>query len=250
MTRRAWLYVATGCLVYLAALIATTPAPWVSRFVERFSHQALLLREPVGTAWAGSGRLYAQQRAGDLVDLGLLRWNTLLSGILTGKLGAEVALGESASAMRLDLSPASTAIRALNVELPGRLLSIVAPGLEALGPQGKVRIRSDNLRFDANSILGLADLEWRPVQLDRAHGLALGSHVARLRGGGSKVDIELGTIDGPLRLSGSGTWTAETGLDISGALEHGEDRSGETASFLQGVCSEYRAGRCAFRFKR
>ena len=249
MTKRAWLYVATGCLVYLAALIATTPAPWVSRFVERFSHQALQLRAPVGTAWAGSGRLYAQQRTGDMVDLGVLRWNTLLSGLLTGKLGAEVSLGESATMMQLELSPASTTIRALNVELPGKLLSIVAPGLEPLGPQGKVRIRSDSLRFDTNSVLGLADIEWRPVQLDRAHGLALGSHVAHLRGGGSRVDIELGTIEGPLRLSGSGTWTGETGLDISGALEHGEDRSGETASFLQGVCSEYRTGRCAFKFK-
>lgn len=250
MTRRAWLYLATGCLAYLAALIATTPAPWVSRSIERLSHHALLLREPAGTAWSGSGRLYAQQRTGELVDLGLLRWNTLLSGIGTGKIGAEVTLGESANAMQLELSPLSTTIRALNVELPGRLLSIVVPGLEALGPQGKVRIRSDNLRFESNSILGLADLEWRPVQLERARGLALGSHVARLRGGGSKVDVELGTIDGSLRLSGRGTWTVETGLDISGTLEHGEDRSGETVSFLQSVCSEYRARRCEFQFKR
>ncbi len=248
MTTRAWLYVATGCLIYLGALIATTPAPWVSRAVEHLSGRAFLLRDPVGTAWAGSGRLYAQQRTGELVELGLLRWNTLPSGIIAGKLATEVALGESA--MKLELSPASATIRAMNVELPGRLLSIVAPGLEALGPQGKVRIRSDNLRFDANSALGLVDLEWRPVQLERARGLTLGSHVAHLRGGGRKIDIELGTLDGPLRLSGSGTWTAEAGLNISGALEHEVDRSGETASFLQGVCSEYRAGRCAFRFKR
>jgi len=250
MTRRASLYVATGCLIYLVALIATTPAPWVARFVERSSRQALLLREPVGTAWAGSGRLHAQQRTGDLVDLGALRWNTLLSGMLTGKLVADVTLGEGAPATQLELSPASTSIRALNVELPGRLLSIVAPRLEALGPQGKVRIRSDNLRFDVNSVLGLAEVEWRPVQLERARGMALGSHIARLRGAGSRVDIELGTIDGPLRLSGSGTWTGKTGLSISGVLDHPEDRSGETASFLQGVCSEYRPGRCSFRFKQ
>jgi general secretion pathway protein N len=250
MTQRAWLFPAIGGLVYLAALIATAPAPWVSRSVERLSNQSLLLREPAGTAWSGSGRLYARQRTGELVDLGLLRWNTLLSGILAGKLAAEVSLGESATAMQLELSPLSTTIRALNLELPGRLLSIVAPGLEALGPQGMVLVRSDNLRFETNSILGLADLEWRPVQLERARGLTLGSHVAHLRGGGSKVDIELGTLDGPMRLSGSGSWNRETGLDIAGALEHGEDRLGETTSFLQGVCSEYRAGRCAFRFKR
>jgi general secretion pathway protein N len=161
-----------------------------------------------------------------------------------------VTLGENTAAVQFDLWSASTTIRTMRLELPGKLLAFVAPGLESLGPQGNILIRSDSMRFDAHSALGIADLEWRPVQLERARGLALGSHIAHLRGGGRKIDIELGTLDGPLRLSGRGTWSAEAGLDISGALEHGEDRTGETASFLQGVCSEYRNGRCGFRFKR
>jgi hypothetical protein len=119
--------------------------------------------------------------------------------------------------------------------------------VEAFGPHGKILIRSDSLRFDANSILGLAEVGWRPVRLARAQGLELGSHVARLRGGGRKIDIELATIEGPLRLSGGGTWTRDSGLTVSGAVEHGEDRSGMVAQFLRGVCSEYRPGRCAFR---
>jgi len=247
--RRATLYIALGCLTYLAALIVTLPAPWVSHVIESFSKQVLLLRDPIGTAWAGSGHLYARQRSGDLLDLGVLRWNTSLSATFAGKLGADLTLGDGTKAMHLDLSPASTTIRGLNLELPGRILASIAPGLEALGPQGRLLIRSDNLRIDANSILGLAEVEWRPVRLSRAHGLDLGSHVARLRGGGSKIDIELGTVEGPLRLSGGGTWTQDNGLNVSGTLEHGEERSAALVPFLQGVCSEYRPGHCAFRFK-
>jgi hypothetical protein len=177
----------------------------------------------------------------------MLRWNSSLSGTLAGKLAADLTLGESATAVHLELSPASTSVRGLNLELPGRILASIAPGLEALGPQGKILIRSDSLRFDANSILGLADVEWRSVRLALAQGLDLGSHVARLRGGGSKIDIEFATLEGPLRLSGGGTWARDSGLIVSGVLEHGEDRSATMTPFLQGICSEYRPGRCAFR---
>ena len=247
IARRTGLYIATGCLTYVAALIATFPAPWFSHVIEGISGQTLALRDPAGTAWSGSGRLFVRQRSGEMLDLGVLHWDSSLSATLAGKLAADLRLGESATAVHLELSPASTTVRGLHLELPGQVLANIAPGLEALGPQGKILIRSDSLRFDANSILGLADVEWRPARLARAQGLDLGSHVARLRGGGRKIDIELASIEGPLRLSGGGTWASDSGLIVSGAIEHGEDRSGMMTPFLQGVCSEYRPGRCAFR---
>jgi len=247
MTRRTGLYIAAGCLTYVAALIATFPAPWFSQVIERISRQTLVLRDPAGTAWSGSGHLFVRERSGEVLDLGMLRWNSSLSGTLAGKLAADLTLGESASAVYLELSPTSTAVRGLNLELPGRILSSIAPGLEALGPQGKILIRSDSLHFDANSILGLAELEWRPVRLARAQGLDLGSHLARLRGGGRKIDIEFSTVEGPLRLSGGGTWAQESGLILSGVIEHGEDGAATMAPFLRGMCNEYRPGRCVFR---
>ena len=122
-----------------------------------------------------------------------------------------------------------------------------APGIGPLGPQGTLLLRTENVRLAAGEMLGLADIEWRPVRLAAARGLELGSHVARLRGGGRKVDIELGNLEGPLRLSGGGAWTADNGLALSGTLEHGDNQS--LAAFLQNVCSEYRSGRCSFRAK-
>ena len=55
--RRIALYVATGCLAYAAVLVATVPAPWIAQAVGGLSKQVLLLRDPDGTAWTGSGRL-------------------------------------------------------------------------------------------------------------------------------------------------------------------------------------------------
>ncbi len=246
--RRTALYIATACLAYAATLVATLPAPWISEAVGRLSKQALLLRGPDGSAWAGSGRLYLRQRSGGLLDLGMLRWNASLSGALAGKLVTDLSLGDVTKTAHLELSPGSTALRGVSLELPGEILAHIAPGLNALGPRGTLLIRSENLRIDANEILGRAEVEWRPARLAVVRGLDLGSHVARLRGGGSKIDIELGTIEGPLRLSGGGAWTRDNGLAVSGTIEHG-DSPPAIAPFLQGVCSEYRSGRCTFRFK-
>jgi hypothetical protein len=113
-----------------------------------------------------------------------------------------------------------------------------------------VRIRSESLRIDDQSVLGRADIEWRSIRLARARGLELGSHVARVRGGGSKVDIELATLEGPLRVSGGGSWTREKGLVISGSAEPETGASGELAPFLRSVCSDYRDGKCGFSFSR
>jgi hypothetical protein len=100
---------------------------------------------------------------------------------------------------------------------------------------------------ERGSILGSAEVEWRNVRFSRAPGLLLGSHVARLRGGGNKVDIELGTLEGALRLTGTGTWDPKTGLRVAGAAEHSAQSPAELSRFLQAVCSGYRDNRCDFR---
>lgn len=247
--RRTALYIAIGCLAYAAALIATLPAPWISAAVGRLSTQALLLRDPEGGGWTGSGRLYLRRRSGELLDLGMLRWNASLSSTLAGKFVIDFSLGDANRTVHLELSPGSTALRGVSLDLPGEVLADIAPGLNALGPRGTLLLRSENLRIDSGEILGAADVEWRPARLAAARGLELGSHIAKLRGGGSKIDIELGTIEGPLRLSGGGAWTRDNGLAVSAVLEHGEGQPG-MAPFLQGVCSEYRSGLCTVRIKQ
>jgi general secretion pathway protein N len=235
------------CLVYAATLVATIPAPWVSRAIERASNQELLLRDPAGTAWAGSGSLYARLRSGELLDLGRLRWSSSPASIFRGHLAADLALGANAKTTRVELSPSALNVRGLSLELPGQILAQFAPALGAIGPEGKLLLRSDSLRIEAGSILGLGAIEWRGVRLARVSGVDFGSHVARLRGGGDKVNIEFGTIEGPTRLSGGGTWTPNDGLKLSGTFEPGNSPPAMT-TFLQGVCSDYRSGRCSFRF--
>ena len=248
-TRRLVLYCVIGGVLYLMALAVTVPAPWVSRAVERASAQKLQLRSPSGTLWGGSGHLYAIPRTGIPVDLGELRWKTAWPALFTGRLAADVSLGEGTRSARVEVSPTAAAIRGLDVVLPASILATFIPGLESLGPGGTLRIRSESQRIASSSILGQAEIEWRRVRLARAPGLDLGSHVARLRGGGEKVDIELATLDGPLRLSGSGTLTAQGAFTLSGMLEHDAQQPPALATFLTGVCASYVQNRCRFQIR-
>jgi general secretion pathway protein N len=149
----------------------------------------------------------------------------------------------------VELSLAAAAIRGLDVALPASVLASFVPGLESLGPGGTLRIRSDSQRIDAASVLGQAEIEWRRVRLARAPGLDLGSHVARLRGAGEKVDIELSTLEGPLRLSGSGSLTLQGAFSLSGMLEHDAQQAPALATFLTGVCASYSQNRCRFQLR-
>jgi general secretion pathway protein N len=241
------LYCAVGAIAYLIALAATVPATWISHAIERASSERLLVRSPVGTVWAGSARVYARERTGPPLELGELRWTTKWTALFTGKLVTDVALGSAARPVHLELSPFGLSLQGMDVTLPAQVLGSFAPGLETFGPEGVLRVRSGGLRVENGSFLGQAEVEWRQVRFARAPGLRLGSHVARVRGSGNKVDIELGTLEGPLRLSGTGTWDPKSGLRIAGAVEHSAQGPPELVRFLQAVCTGYRNNQCVFR---
>lgn len=238
-----------GGFAYLLALLALSPAAALSEVIERLSARRLELREPSGSAWSGSGRLYARSRAGGFMDLGAVRWRSSPAALLRGRLAADMTLGEAAKPIRVELGFGGIALKDLALEVPGKVLGTVAPPLEVLGPEGLLKVQSDNLRIEGDSVLGLATVEWRDIRLARASGIELGSHVARLRGAGSRVDIELGTLGGPLRVAGSGTWSAAGGLAVSGTAEPRPEAAASLVPFLRGVCPEFRDGRCVFQIK-
>ncbi len=246
--RRLAVYCAVGALAYLAALVAIFPASWISHALERTSGERLLLRAPEGTLWSGRARVYARERSGPPLDLGEVRWETTWSTLLTAKLASDVAFRDSAQPVRVELSPGGLSVHGLDLALPGSVVASFVPALDTFGPGGQLHLRSESLRIDGDSILGVAEVQWRHVRMSRAPGLDLGSHVARLRGAGSRVDIELATLEGPLRLNGSGSWSRQTGLKMTGSGEHPAQAPAELPQFLRAVCPEYRNNRCGFRF--
>lgn len=247
--RNLFVYVAWGILVYALALLAMLPAAALSQTVERLSGQRLELRGASGSAWSGSGRLYARTVAGAMTDLGAVRWTAQPAALLRGRLGVDMTLAEARKAMRIEVGLGGIAVRDLALDLPGNLVVALAPQLRMFEPEGRLAIQSDDLRIEGETVLGFATVEWRDIRLARSSNLDLGSHVARLRGAGSRVDIELGTLGGPLRVAGAGSWAARGGLALAGTAEPQPDAAAGLIPFLRGVCPEFRDGRCVFQIK-
>lgn len=245
--RRAFAYAAVAAAAYAAALLAAAPATWIPYLAERLTEGRVVVRAPSGTLWKGTGALHVREPSGALHSLGPLRWRVAPAGLAAVR--AELDAPQAAAHARVFLGAGGVQVQGLRGELPAALLATLAPALEPWRPAGRIVIRSDGLQWSAGSFLGLADVEWRQAGLLPARGAALGSHVAHLRGGGSAVQIELETLEGPLRLQGSGSWRPQAGLEISGSLEHDPGRADAVARFLQGVCSEYRDGHCGFRIR-
>ena len=102
--RQLGLYLAFGLLAYLVAVVVLAPAAWLSQSIERASQQRLELRDPAGSAWSGSGRLYARTRAGDF--LGAVPENV-----------QEVLVGLQDVALRIEFDDGHRAVDGIQVAL-------------------------------------------------------------------------------------------------------------------------------------
>ena len=168
--RRLALYLVFGSLAYVFAMLALAPAAWLSQSIERASQQRLELRDPTGSAWAGSGRLFARTRAGEFLDLGSVRWTSSPAALLRGKLGAAMTVNEGPKPIRVELSPGSVSVKDLALEVPGKALGALAPPLEILGPGGRAPIQSADLLAACESVLGLATVGSPHIPLAPAAG--------------------------------------------------------------------------------
>jgi general secretion pathway protein N len=246
--RRALFYCVVGLSAYVLTLLAILPATWLSAGLERVSGHRLSMRDPSGTVWRGSARLVGRSSHGVWVDLGQLHWSTKPSQLLVGRLAMQIGVGAKPDA-RVELTFGSVTVEGLDVELPGSLLASVAPAADTVQPDGRIRIRSDRFRMDSSSLFGTADVEWRDLRVRKPVPLDLGSHAAELRGSGKSIDIELHSISGPLKVSGTGSWSPGQGLSISGRATPVESAPAMLTAFLKGMCAEYQDPTCVFRLR-
>lgn len=241
-------YMIVAVAAYAAAAAVTAPATWLTRALEDASAGRLQAGEISGTVWTGSARLFVRTPDQRALDLGVLRWTARPAGLFPPRIGAALRLPAAAQPVLLQISPAAIAVERLDLQLSAALLPALVPALATFGPEGTVRLRSESLRLERNAYFGLAEVEWRRAALAGQPGIALGSHIARLRGAGERVDIDLGTLEGALHLSGKATWRPSTRFEIAGTAEA---RAPEIASLLQGFCASYQASTrtCHFSFR-
>ena len=222
-TRWAALGVLLGTLV---GLVAFAPAAWLAAAVASATAERLLLADARGSIWAGSAVPVLSGGPGsrDASALpGRLQWSIGLDGLgfalrarhaccINGelRLRLEPGLGQ----LKITL-PASTGAvgqwpaawltglgTPFNTMQPAGWLSLSSGGLVAQSAQGRWLLAG-------NAALAMTAISSRVSTLD-----TLGSYRLDVTGG-AVAQLALSTLEGPLRLSGSGQW-AGSGLRFRG----------------------------------
>lgn len=212
----AWTGALGGAL--LAALFFL-PAAWLAQGVAEASRGQVLMSEPRGTFWSGSAEVLFSGGSGsrDRMRLpGRLHWSLSpqwLSAGLDLKLRADCCTPEPLQFMlrraagAWQLQVADTASPSV---WPTALLAGLGTPWNTLQPTGTLRLAPQQLKVrwagGRWQISGRAELELRQFASGLSTLRPLGSYRLRLTGG-EPVQLSLDTIEGGLRLSGSGQWS-------------------------------------------
>lgn len=223
-----------AALGLLVGLVAFAPAAWLARGIAAATGERVLLTDTRGTVWAGSAQAVLTGGPGSRDAAALpdrVQWRLGVAGLgvelrlrqpccLRGEVRVSVAPGWARTTVRVVPSESSTI-----GQWPAALLAGLGTPWNTLQLGGTLRLTSSGMvfesvhgrvRFTGDAALDLAHASSRVSTLD-----TLGSYRLMLRGDAARGDaatIDLLTLEGALRLTGNGQWSA-AGLRFRGDAE-------------------------------
>ena len=208
----------------LLAAVAAAPARWLADAVADASGQRLLLADARGSVWSGSAVAVLAGGPGSRSASALpgrLKWTFGLAREDRSRvelrlrheccIDDQIRLRIEAGVGRLKLSlPAGRA--ALGRWPASWLVGLGAP-FNSLRPGGTLRLVADGLAVETVQgrwrVSGLAELDLQSLSSPLSTADPLGSYRISVTGassGGDGAGVALSTLQGPLRLTGTGQW--------------------------------------------
>ncbi len=215
-----------GVLGAAAALVAFAPAAWLAAVVASNTHGQVVLADARGTVWNGSAQVV-------LGSGPALRTSTALPGRLSWSLGLQgravelqarlacclndqfrVRVEPGIGRVKLSLLP----VQGAQGQWPAVWLSSLGSPWNTLRLGGMVRLNSPGLSVEGVqgrwAFSGQAELHLDDVSSAMASLPKLGSYTVSINGQAQAADsaaLTLATVEGPLRLTGSGQWGGRSG---------------------------------------
>ena len=238
-----------GLLAIVVTAIATAPARFVDLALDRASLGLVRLAEAEGSVWSGSGRLVvvdgtavdtadpasASDRPRALAGVaipGRIRWNVRPWPLLAGLVDATLTVDGMAQPVQLQGSLAELRVGPGQLSLPSVDLSRLGSPWNSIRPSGALAVEWQALSIRAGQLSGDATIELRDASSALTPVQPLGSYRVDIAGRGSTARLGLETISGPLRLSGTGTWEARSGLRFTAEAQAEAEQADRLRSFL------------------
>jgi general secretion pathway protein N len=222
-----------------AATVLFAPARWVARAVEQATRGHVVLSEPLGTVWNGSAQLLLTGGAGSTDAVALprrVRW-TLRPGMTAaaGTLLAECCMAQPLPLqLHWRIGGATLRLGDGSMRWPAALLAGLGTPWNTLQLDGDLQLSTRGLSVEWAErrllLSGQADLVAQNMSSRLSTLRPMGSYRINLRGGATPT-LRLDTIDGSLRLSGSGQWVGRR-LRFNGEATAAPEREAALSNLL------------------
>lgn len=214
---------AVGIAVFIVGLVATAPAEWLGEALARQTASRVLLANPSGTVWRGSGFLIVKQGE-QTFDLGAVRWSLSPWSLFLLRLSTHMELtgdGIHGSGTVVASPTGTVAIDGLNLRASADSLSAVYPPLGFFAPSGRLRAVANSLTIDRQTVVGSASVTWQAAGVNLTAVRPLGDYQLRMNGTASGLALDVATQGhGALAVNGTGTYEASSGrLTFKGRAE-------------------------------
>lgn len=235
-----WRWAGGGLLLGLVfALVLFAPAQWLAVRVAGATGGQVLLQDARGTVWNGSARVVLTGGPGSSDAAALpsrLQWR-----LRPSPGGAHVVLSTDcctpeplALDWRVGWNSRSLRVGDGRSQWPASLLAGLGTPWNTLQLEGELEVRTDSLLLDwaagRLSVAGGAELTAQRMASRLTTLRPMGSYRLALSGGDVPT-LQLSTLDGPLRLSGTGQWVASK-LRFTGEASAAPEREAALSNLL------------------
>lgn len=220
---RAFIIVTAVVLGLLVALVGFAPASLADAVVRRSTDGRLALAEAEGTIWRGSARLVlvdindrrdGRQTLAGVAVPGRMRWQVRVLPLMVGMLQATVRLDGMSEDIAIDGSVGEIRVGRGELRLPSVDLGRLGSPWNTIRPSGALAVRWEGLTLRPGFFDGRANIEMRDMASALTPVRPLGSYLIGVQGDGGQARLDIQTLQGPLKLEGSGTWTNSRGVQF------------------------------------
>lgn len=238
---RALLYAAAGLVGAALTFVASAPASFADGALERATGGRMRLAESDGTIWSGSGRLVlvdlgtedAERRSVSGVAVpGRIGWTLRQLPLLVGQVDASIRVDGMAQPVRVQGGYGEIRVSGGSLTLPSVELGRMGSPWNTLRPSGSLGLRWESLTLKQGGLEGRAQIELRDASSAMTPVRQLGSYRVEVFGRGGQAELALQTLAGPLRLQGSGTFSAQDGLRFTAEASADAAEQARLNSFL------------------
>ena len=200
-----------GLVLYLVFLLVFAPADYVARAVTYFSRNTLVLQQPVGTLWHGSGVLVFGRTdlpSPSLPPSGQVQWAIHPWKLLTASLVTDLQFTGEETDVRgtLDLGLRRHILRDVVASAPVSSVASFYPAAAAIGLGGRIRVTTTTFEIRKESVHGTVELLWENAASRLLPITPVGDYKLQLVGQEKRISLRLGTVQGLLQIAADGEW--------------------------------------------